>query len=231
MVNFSLTDQKFPFKLVFNKNVLSDILAPCKAWWTSQLKQLDSLHLRPFEVSRLAKKKIACAFRRSPSLATCVINDERLLICVKVFIKSSFSSPEPSVPLSQRGLGTRILPPRPRRLRRTCVPGDETITNSDLKLHHFSSDPMKCFRIPAFDWTHLTTSPNRSYHRSIVSSLSLAWTCSRGKVTRRKRFIFKAITIKQCGSHEISSKLWERFPTHLTRSSYANGCEKLKNTR
>ena len=70
---------------------------------------------------------------------------------------------------------------------------------------------MKYFRIPAFDWTHLTTSPNRSYHRSIVSSLSLAWTCSRGKMTRRKQFIFKAVTVKQHGSHEISSKLWKRF--------------------
>lgn len=51
---------------------------------------------------------------------------------------------------------------------------------------------MKYSRIPAFDWTRLITSPNRSYRRSIVSSLSLAWTFSRGKETQLEHFIFRS---------------------------------------
>ena len=162
-----------------------DILAPWKACCT---KQLDSLHLRQSKCPVLLNN-IGCAwpFRRNPCLATwlTVRCSTGIDTCQGFYHKLILDVRTACPSLSQRSHGTRV-----RLSRAKAPPAKKGGWIWGQKCHklwsglqHFSADPMRCFKIPVLDWTHLITSLNRSCHRSIVSSLSLAWMCSHGKVT------------------------------------------------
>jgi len=140
------------FKLIFNKNVLTFWFG---GKFGEQIQNSCILSILANARYPILQKKIAwtCAFRRNPWLAAWLIvvmkiKCWRIFTCGKVFITSSFSSPERPVPVSQRDPGMRIsraeFPPakKDRRMRgRECHKLWSDITPFLSRPHEVLQDP------------------------------------------------------------------------------------------